>query len=162
MELFWWTITLVLMAIGLVGTVLPVFPGPILIFAAALIHRFAMGPEKGLGWAGILVLLVLGLATIAIDFLGGLLGGQRFGATRWGTWGAIIGALVGLFFGLPGLLIGPVIGAVTGELIGGKRLVEAGRAGWGTLLGGLAATLGKLVIALAMISWFLIATPTPF
>src|SRR5262245_35839472 len=111
MELFWWAITLLLMAIGLIGTVLPVFPGPILIFAAALIHRLILGPEKGLGWPGLLVLLFLGLTTIAIDFFGGWLGAQRFGATRWGTLGAILGALVGLFFGLPGLLIGPVIGA---------------------------------------------------
>jgi uncharacterized protein YqgC (DUF456 family) len=28
MELFWWSVTLVLMAIGLVGTVLPIFPAP--------------------------------------------------------------------------------------------------------------------------------------
>jgi uncharacterized protein len=162
MELFWWAITLVLMAIGLIGTVLPMFPGPMLILAAAVIHRLILGPEKGLGWTGLLVLFLLGLATIVIDFFGGWLGAQRFGATRWGTWGAIVGALLGLFFGLPGLLIGPVIGAFGGELISGKRLVDAGRAGWGALLGNLAATLGKLVIAFAMVSWFLIATPAPF
>jgi uncharacterized protein YqgC (DUF456 family) len=162
MELFWWGITLILMAIGLIGTVVPILPGPMLILGAAVIHRLVLGPEKGLGWPGLLLLLLLGLTTMALDFLGGWFGAQRFGATRWGTWGAIAGALVGLFFGLPGVVIGPSIGAIGGELVSGKRLVDAGRAGWGTLLGGLAATLGKLVIALAMVSWFLIATPAPF
>lgn len=162
MELFWWVTTLVLIALGLIGTILPAFPGTPLIFGAAVLHRFMLGPEKGLGWPSLLLLFLLMLVSFGIDFLGGWLGAQRFGATRWGTWGAILGAIVGLFFGLPGLLIGPVVGAFGGELIGGKRLVDAGRAGWGALLGNLAASLGKLVIALAMVSWFLIATPAPF
>jgi uncharacterized protein YqgC (DUF456 family) len=162
MELFWWVTTLVLIALGLIGTILPAFPGTALIFGATVLHRFMLGPEKGLGWPSLLLLFLLMLVSFGIDFLGGWLGAQRFGATRWGTWGAIVGALVGLFFGLPGLLIGPVIGAFGGELIGGKRLVDAGRAGWGALLGNLAASLSKLMIALAMVSWFLIATPGPF
>ena len=76
--------------------------------------------------------------------------------------GAAAGAIFGLFFGLPGLLLGPVLGALIGEIIGGKRLVPAGRAGWGALLGNVAALLGKLLIALAMVSWFLVAAPAPF
>ena len=162
MDLFWWGLTLVLMAIGLIGTVLPVLPGTTIIFAAAVIHRLMLGPEKSIGWVSILVLFALTLASLAIDFASGWIGARRFGATRWGSLGAIIGAIAGLFFGLPGLLIGPVIGALAGELIGGKQLVDAGRAGWGALLGNLAGMLGKLLIALAMVSWFLVATPAPF
>lgn len=161
-ELVCWILTLALMAIGLLGTVLPVLPGPALIFGAAVIHRLILGPEKGLGSPGLAVLFLLCLTTIAIDFLGGWLGARRFGATRWGTWGAISGAFVGLFFGLPGIFAGPVIGAFAGELIGGKRLVDAGLAGWGALLGNLTAVVGKLVIALAMVGWFLITAAAPF
>jgi hypothetical protein len=162
MELFWWATTLVLMAIGLVGTVLPVFPGTTLILGAALLHRFMLGAEKSIGWRTITVLVLLTLVTYAVDFAGGLLGAKRFGATRWGMFGAFVGAIVGFFFSLPGLLLGPIIGAVAGELIGGKKLGAAGRAGWGTLLGNLAALLGNLVIAVAMISLFLKAAPVPF
>jgi uncharacterized protein len=162
MELFWWTVTLVLMAIGLIGTVVPVLPGTAVIFAAAILHRIAMGPEKSIGWLSICLLLVLTLASFAIDFVGGWFGARRFGATRWGMLGAGAGIFVGLFFGLPGLLLGPVLGALTGEIIGGKQLVPAGRAGWGALLGNIAALLGKLLIALAMVSWFLVAVPAPF
>ena len=162
MELFWWGLTLVLMAIGLIGTVLPALPGTVIIFAAAVMHRFMLGPEKGLGWRSVLLLLFLAIASYGIDFLGGWFGARRFGATRWGTFGALAGAVIGLFFGLPGLLIGPVVGALTGELVGGKRMIDAGRAGWGALLGNLAAMIGKVLIGLAMVSWFLIATPAPF
>jgi hypothetical protein len=80
MELFWWSVTLVLMAIGLVGTVLPIFPGPAVIFAAAILHRSILGTEKSIGWPSILVLLFLALASYAIDFAGGWLGARRFGS----------------------------------------------------------------------------------
>lgn len=162
MELFWWGATLVLMAVGLIGTVLPIFPGTAIILGAAILHRFMLGAERSIGWSCLVGLVVLTLASYAIDFAGSWFGARRFGATRWGKLGALVGAIAGIFFGIPGLLLGPVIGALIGELIAGMKLIEAGRAGWGALLGNLAAMLGKLFIALAMVSWFLIAAPSPF
>ncbi len=162
MELFWWVITIVLFAVGLIGTIAPVLPGTTIILAAAVIHRIMLGPEKSVGWRTIFVLVLLTLATYAIDVLGGYFGAKYFGATKWGTFGAIVGALVGLFFGIVGLFVGPVIGAIAGEFIAGKRMIDAGRAGWGSLLGNLGAMVGKLVIALAMIAIFFLNVPTPF
>ena len=162
MEFLWWVITIVLFAVGLIGTIVPVLPGTTIILAAAVIHRIMLGPEKSIGWRTIIVLVQLTLATYAIDILGGYFGAKYFGATKWGTFGAILGALVGLFFGIVGLFVGPVIGAIAGEFIAGKRMIDAGRAGWGSLLGNLGAMLGKLVIALAMITIFLVSVPPPF
>ena len=162
MELFWWLITLVLFAVGLIGTVLPVIPGTTIILAAAIIHRMMLGAEKSIGWRSIAILLLLTLATHVLDFLSGYFGAKYFGATKWGMFGAVIGALVGIVFGIIGLFIGPVIGAITGEFIAGKRLIDAGRAGWGSLLGNLGGMIGKLVIALVMITIFLMTVPSPF
>src|SRR4029078_11882481 len=162
MELFWWFLTIVLFAIGLIGTIAPVLPGTTIILAAAIIHRIVLGPDKSIGWYTIIVLVLLTLATYGIDILPGYLGAKYFGATKWGTWGAILGALVGLFFGLVGLFVGPVIGVIIGEFIAGKRMMDAGRAGWGSLLGNIGAILAKLIIALAMIIIFLVAVPSPF
>jgi len=162
MELFWWVVTIVLFAVGLIGTIAPVLPGTTIILAAAVIHRIMLGPEKSVGWRTIIVLVLLTLATYAIDILGGYFGAKYFGATKWGTFGALVGALVGLFFGILGLFVGPVIGAIAGEFIAGKRMIDAGRAGWGSLLGNLGAMLGKLVIGLAMIAIFFLNVPTPF
>ena len=162
MELFWWLFTIVLFAVGLIGTVLPVIPGTTIILAAAIIHRMMLGAEKSIGWRSIAILLLLTLATYALDFLSGYFGAKYFGATKWGVFGAVIGALVGIVFGIIGLFIGPVIGAITGEFIAGKRLIDAGRAGWGSLLGNLGGMVGKLVIALVMITIFLITVPSPF
>ena len=162
MELFWWVVTIVLFAVGLIGAVVPILPGTTIILAAAIIHRLMLGPQKSIGWKTIVVLLVLTLLSYVSDFLGSYFGAKYFGATRWGAFGAIVGALVGLFFGIVGLFVGPVIGAAAGEFIAGKRIIDAGRAGWGSLVGNLGAMVGKLVIGLAMITIFLIAVPSPF
>ena len=162
MELFWWLFAIVLFAVGLIGTIAPVLPGTTIILAGTVIHRMMLGPEKSIGWRAITVLVLLTLLSYLFDFLGSYFGARYFGATKWGAFGAIIGALAGLFFGVIGLFVGPVIGAVAGEFIAGKRMIDAGRAGWGSLLGNIGAMIGKLVIALAMISIFLISVPSPF
>jgi len=162
MDLFYWLLAIVMMAVGLIGTVLPVVPGTVIILAAAMIHQMMLGTEKSLGWWNIAVLVLLTLLSYGVEFAGGYFGAKRFGATKWGALGAMLGAIVGLFFPFPGLIIAPIVGAIAGELIAGKRLVSAGRAGWGTLLGNLAGMVGKLAIGLVMVSWFLVTTPAPF
>ncbi len=162
MELFWWLFTIVLFAVGLTGTMLPVIPGTTIILGAAVIHRMMIGPEKSIGWRSITLLVLLTLSTYALDFLSGYFGAKYFGATRWATLGAIAGALVGIFFGVIGLFVGPVIGAIGGEFLAGKRMIDAGRAGLGSLLGNLGGMIGKLVIALVMITIFLTNVPSPF
>jgi len=162
MELFWWFLTIVLFAVGLIGTIVPVLPGTTIILAAAILHRMMLGPDKSIGWYTILVLVLLTLASYAFDVLAGYFGAKYFGATKWGTWGAVLGALIGLFFGLIGLFIGPVIGAIAGEVIAGKRMIDAGRAGWGSLVGNVGAMLAKLIIGLAMIIIFLVNVHAPF
>ena len=161
MDFLWWLIAIVLMAVGLIGTVLPLLPGTVIILAAAIIHQVMVGPEKSLGWWNIAGLAVLTVLSYALEFGAGYFGAKRFGATKWGAFGATIGMIAGLFYPFPGLLVGPLIGAIAGELIAGKRLVGAGRAGWGTVLGNLAGILGKLTIALAMVCWFLLTVPSP-
>jgi len=161
MELFWWLVTIILMALGMIGTVVPILPGTTIILGAAVLHRFALGAERSCGMSALIALGVLALVSYALDAAAGYMGAKRFGATRWGVAGGIVGGLAGLFFGLPGLFLGPVIGAIAGELVGGKKLVKAGRAGWGTILGTLAGAVGKIFIGLAMVAIFLTNVPSP-
>ena len=162
MELFWWFFALALFAVGLIGTVVPVLPGTTIILGAAIIHHLMLGAEKSIGWKAIVVLVLLTFLSYAFDLLGSYFGAKRFGATKWGAIGAIGGAVIGLFFGIIGLFAGPVIGAVVGELLAGKRMADAGRAGWGSLLGNIGAMVAKPIIALAMITIFVVSVPSPF
>jgi uncharacterized protein YqgC (DUF456 family) len=161
MAVFWWLTAIVLMAVGLIGSVVPVIPGTTIILAAAIIHRLALGPDQSLGWTALICLLLLTFVTYAIDAAAGYVGAWKFGATKWGLVSGAIGALVGLLFGLVGLFVGPVIGAIAGEIIAGKRLMKAGRAGWGTFVGSLAAMVAKLFMGLIMVVIFLMNVPSP-
>ena len=153
----WWTITLLLMLVGLVGTVVPLLPGTTIILAAAILHRVMLGEAQSVGWWTIGVLTALTVVSYALDFMSGALGAKWFGATRWGAFGGILGAIVGLFFGIIGIFVGPLIGVLLGELLGGKGLLPAGKSTWGTLLGTTAGIVARLIIAVLMIGWFLFA-----
>jgi uncharacterized protein YqgC (DUF456 family) len=157
MASFWWIITLLLMFIGLVGTVLPLVPGTTIILAGAIVHRLMLGEAHSAGWWTLGGLIVLTLLSYALDFVSGALGAKWFGATRWGALGGIVGAIVGLFFGIIGIFVGPLVGVLIGELLGGKGLLPAGVSTWGTLLGTTAGIIGRVLIAIVMIAWFLLA-----
>ena len=161
MDLLWWLAAIVVMAFGLIGTVLPVVPGTTIILAAAIGHRIMTGPENGVGWWALGAMAVLTLLSYALDFLAGYYGAKYFGATRWGVAGAVLGGIIGIFTGFVTLLVLPIVGAIAGELIAGKRLIHAGKAGWGTLLGNLAGIIGKLTIGLAMVVVFLLNAHGP-
>ena len=157
MSVFWWSLTILFMAVGMVGTVIPLLPGTTIIFAAAVIHRVAMGEEHSVGWWTLGGLLVLTIVSHVLDITSGSLGAKKFGATRWGALGGLIGTIVGMFFFPLGLLLGPVLGVLTGELIAGQELVRAGRSTWGTVLGTTAGIIANAVIGVVMIGCFLIA-----
>lgn len=160
-DVLWWFAAIVVMALGLVGTVLPVVPGTTIILAAAVVHRLVVGAEKGLSWWALALLVLLTAASYAVDFAATYAGAKYFGATPWGVLGAMIGGIVGIFTGFVTLLVLPIAGAIVGELIAGQRLINAGKAGWGTLLGNLAGIVVKLGIGLAMIVLFLLNAPLP-
>ncbi len=84
------------------------------------------------------------------------------GVSGGGVFVRFFGVLVVIVLGIMGFFVGPVIGAIAGEFIAGKRMIDAGRAGWGSLLGNLGGMIGKLVIALVMITIFLMNAPSPF
>ena len=153
----WWILTLALMLAGLVGTVMPLLPGTTIILAAAVMHHFALGADRSVGWWTIAGLVVLTVVSYVLDFVSGAMGAKKFGASRWGAVGGIVGAIVGIFFGLPGIFIGPLAGVLLGELLGGKGLLPAGKSTWGTLLGTTAGIVAKVVIGTVMIAWFLVA-----
>lgn len=121
-------ISLLVMLLGLAGSVLPGLPGVPLIFASALVYAYLTDFEV-IG-ADVLVLLGLfALLAFAADFVGTTYGARRFGASNWGTTGGAIGGLLGtltgaLFLGIGalfGLLAGTIVGVFIGEYLRQRR-----------------------------------------
>jgi uncharacterized protein len=155
MTILAWILAILLIVLGLAGLVLPVLPGPLLLFLGLLVAAWA----EGFAFIGTGTLIALGImAALAMlaDFVAGALGARRYGSSPRAMLGAALGAVVGLFFGLPGLLLGPFAGALLGELTARRDLQAASRAGWGATIGLALGIAAKLALGFAMVGLFLL------
>jgi hypothetical protein len=155
-EVLWWVLALLLVVVGIAGSVLPALPGVPLVFLGLLLAAWAGGFEQ----VGPFPLVVLGLLTLmsfVIDLAATALGAKRVGATKLAVVGAALGTLAGLFLGLPGLILGPFVGAVAGELMSHGQVQQATRAGLATWVGLLFGTLAKLALVFTMLGLFALA-----
>lgn len=152
----WYVLAVILVIVGIAGTVLPALPGMPLVFGGLLLAAWADGFHHVGGWT-LGLLAVLTLASFAVDLLATAMGAKRVGASRLALLGATIGTFAGLFAGFIGIFVGPFVGAVAGEMIHRRRLQDVGhatRVGVGTWVGLLLGTILKLVIAFAMLGLF--------
>ena len=150
MEAVLYVLGVALLLVGLAGLILPVLPGSIFMLAGVVVIAWA-GHFALLGWPTLAIAAVLALAMLAVDQAASLLGARAFGASRWALLGGAIGVVVGLFFGLPGIILGPTLGAVAFELWKGRDLHRAARAGLGVLVGFLAGSVAKIVLAFVLV-----------
>ncbi|MEX2540502.1 MAG: DUF456 domain-containing protein [Trueperaceae bacterium] len=150
MELLALLVFVLLYLIALAGIVLPVVPGVPVAALGALLAGWMTGFER-LSLTPLLA--VAGLAVLAqlIEVGSSWLGARYYGARRPGLWGGILGSLAGLILFPPfGFLVGALVGAILFELLGGRALNEAVRAGVGAFVGTLGGAAAKLVIMVAI------------
>jgi len=146
-------LALLVMGVGLAGSVLPMLPSTPLVLVAAIGHKLYFD-EASASWTVLIILAGLTLLSLGLDQVASAYGAKRLGGTWRGVVGAVLGGLIGLFFSLPGILLGPFIGAILFELIGGRGWKQSSRAGLGATLGLLASAVGKLACCAAMIALF--------
>lgn len=157
----YYAIAVLLVLVGLAGTILPALPGLPLVFAGMLLAAWAGGFEQIPVWV-VVLLGVLTALSLLVDFWATAIGAKRVGASRKAVVGAVVGTFAGLFFGILGLFLGPFVGALLGELwagrgVDGQRLGQATRVGFGTWLGIVFGIALKLMLAFAMIGIFALA-----
>lgn len=128
---------------GLLGCVLPVLPGPPLAYVGLLLAHATDKVEFSV--VQLVSWLVLVIVLQVLDYVTPLLGSKYTGGSEYGNRGCIAGTILGLFFMPWGIVAGPFIGAVLGELLGGKDLQHALKAGIGTFLGVVFGVLLKIV-----------------
>jgi hypothetical protein len=148
-----WAVVLALMLVGLVGTLVPILPGPVLILAGAFVHAVFTGFTP-ISWGRLGILTVM--TVVAYVFGNALiaLGARHFGVSGWATAGVTVGLVAGLFFGPLGILVGPVLGAVAGEFVRTRHLGQSVRSGLGTLYAILWSGLVTLGLAASMVGLF--------
>jgi len=151
-----WIVAVLLIVIGVAGTVLPALPGAILVFAGIALAAWIDDFTRISGWA-VGVLGVLTLVAWGADYVAAAMGAKRAGASKQAVIGAALGTIAGIFTGLIGLVFMPLVGAAVGEFVAQRDLKRAGKVGVATWIGLAIGTIAKVVIVFVMVGVFVAA-----
>ena len=144
----------ILLIVGLVGSVLPVLPGPPLSWLGLLILKFVPSVSHRLSWT---VIIVIGLLTLVVTILDNILpiwSTKRIGGSKKVVWGAVIGFVAGFWFGPLGIILGPFVGALIGGLISGLHINQALKHASGAFIGFMAGIVLKFINIGVLIYYF--------
>lgn len=161
-DILLYALAYLLIFFGLIGSVLPLLPGPFLIFLGALLWAAVDGFDA-VGWPTLVVLLVLTLLAWSSDILLTTALTKRVGASWKAVLGAIAGGLLaGIFLGgwipVVGTLIATIGGAIAGivalEYLDKRNLNQAYQASKAYIAGYLLSSVFEATLALFMILIF--------
>ncbi len=155
-DTLWWLLSAALIVIGVAGTVLPALPGTVLVLAGIVLGAW-IDDFTRVGTPTLIAVSVLTVLSLVLDYVAGLLGAKRAGASRRAVIGAALGTVVGLFMGIVGVLFMPLVGAAAGEYLALRDQRRALHVGVATWLGIMVGLIAKVVIAFVMIGIFIVA-----
>ena len=148
MDIFLLTIGFLFVMLGLIGSFLPVLPGPLTSWLGLLILYFTSIVPMNYTFLGIT--LAIAILIWILDYIIPAIGTKRFGGSTYGVYGTTIGLLIGLFSPIPfGILLGAFLGAFIGEMLHDKKNTRrAFRASIGSLLGLVTSATIKFTVVL--------------
>ena len=154
MDLIIVTLGFICIIVGLLGSFLPVLPGPSISWVGLALLYFTKAVPANYWILGIALLITIIISVL--DYVIPAKGTKKFGGSSYGIWGTNIGLVVGIFAPIPfGFLIGPFIGALVGELIYDyKDHQRALKAATGSFLGFLASSFMKFVLCVMYLGLF--------
>ena len=146
------------MILGLLGSFLPILPGPFSSWVGLLLLYLTKAIPMHITL--IVITFIIAVVISVLDYIIPSMGTKWFGGTKAGIIGTSIGLVVGLVVGLfapipGGIIIGPFIGAFIGELINKSNSKTALKAAFGSLIGFLASTIIKFIIAVIYLGLFI-------
>jgi uncharacterized protein YqgC (DUF456 family) len=151
-----WILSVVLIMLGLAGTVLPILPGTLLVWGGIVLGAWIDNFTR-VGTTTVWVISALAVLAWALDYVAGLLGASKAGASRQALLGAAIGTVAGLFMGFVGVLFMPLVGAAIGEYLARKDHNRAVRVGMATWIGIMVGLVAKVVLGFVMVGIFVTA-----
>ena len=147
MDIFLVILSALFIIIGLIGSFLPVIPGPPLSWLGLLILYLTNAVEMNLTL--IIITGVIALIIFLLDYIIPAMGTKKFGGSKSGMLGTSIGLVIGLLSPIPGgIILGPFLGAFIGEMLNKNDSKLAFKAAIGSFLGFLASTFIKFIVAI--------------
>lgn len=154
MDIFLLIIGFLVALLGIIGSFLPVLPGPITSWAGLLIlHTTSAVP---MNWTFLGITLAIAIAIWIIDYFIPAMGTKKFGGSRYGVIGTMLGLILGLLFFPPlGIIIGPFLGAYLGEMLNNSDKKKALKAAFGSFIGFLTSTFLKFIAAIIYVGLYI-------
>ncbi len=143
------------MIIGILGSFMPILPGPSISWLGLVLLYFTNAVSVNYWILGITLLITFIISVL--DYVIPSKGTKKFGGSSYGIWGTNIGLIVGIIAPIPfGVIMGPFIGAFVGELIYDyKDHSRAFKAATGSFIGFLASSFMKFVVCMMYLGLFL-------
>ena len=144
----------ILLLAGLIGTVLPVLPGPPIAWAGLLAAHFSSYSQIEI-W----ILIATGIAAVFVTVIDNIFPSvmtKKAGGSKAATLGCTIGLIVSFFLGPVFILIAPFVGAFIGEMLhDSSDAKRALKAAFGAFKGFLLGTGLKIICVMCFIWLFL-------
>ncbi len=151
-----WLLSAALIIAGIAGTILPALPGTALVLAGIVLGAW-IDDFTRVGGITLAFITVLAVLAWVLDYVAGLMGAKRVGASTEALIGAALGTVAGLFMGLVGVLFMPLVGAAVGEYLARRDHGQALKVGTATWLGMMLGMIAKVVLAFMMVGLFIVA-----
>ena len=154
MDIFLICIAAFLMILGIIGSILPVLPGPLTSWVGLLVLHFI--PIIDVGQKTIIITLIIAVLIWILDYIIPAMGTKKFGGSKAGMIGTTVGLVIGILAPIPGgIIIGPFLGALIGEFLNKADSKTAVKAAFGSLLGFLTSAFIKFIVAVIYFGLFI-------
>ena len=153
MDIILLIIGLLLCLIGIVGSFLPIIPGPVTSWLGILLLNLTSVVEFNLNF--VLITLTVAISVGILDYLIPVLGVKKLGGTRSGQIGTTLGLIIALIIlGPIGIIIGPFGGALLGEMSTKKSFQNSIKPAFGAFVGVVAGSVIKFLISLSFLFFY--------
>ena len=153
MDLILLIIGLLLCLIGIVGSFLPIIPGPVTSWLGILLLNLTSVVEFNLNF--VLITLTVAVSVGILDYIIPILGVKKLGGSRSGQIGTTVGLIVALIIlGPIGIIIGPFMGALLGEMSTNKSIQDSIKPAFGSFIGVIAGSVIKFLISLSFLFFY--------
>ena len=153
MDIILLIIGLLLCLIGIVGSFLPIIPGPVTSWLGILLLNLTSVVDFNLNF--VLITLTVAISVGILDYLIPVLGVKKLGGSRSGQIGTTVGLIVALtILGPIGIIIGPFMGALLGEMSTNKSIQDSLKPAFGSFIGVIAGSVIKFLISLSFLFFY--------
>ncbi|CAI8377986.1 MAG: Uncharacterised protein [Flavobacteriales bacterium] len=154
MDLILLVLGLILCLIGILGSFLPIIPGPVSSWLGILLLYSTSTVEFNLNF--ILITFTVAISVGFLDYIIPILGVKKLGGTRSGQIGTMIGLILCLILlGPIGIIIGPFLGALLGEMSTNKSFQDSLKPAFGSFIGVIAGSIIKFLISLSFLFFYI-------